>query len=95
MFINYFVSLETKSKEKLKWQNLLLFLNKIGANKNSPRKPLKDKDYKNKKSESSNFVLAIVDQNCRDQKTIANYFNSFFTTIAYKRIQKNPLGSRL
>ena len=77
---------------------LLFFSNKIEENKNNPRKlwqPLKDIDYKNKKSESSNFVLAIVDQNCRDEKTIANYFNSFFTTIAYKSVQKLPLGSRL
>ena len=41
------------------------------------------------KKNSSNFVLNIDDQNCHDSKTIANYFNEVFTTVADKRIYIN------
>ena len=69
MFVSYFVILETKSREKLKWK-ICFFSNKIEERKNSLRKlwqQLKDLGYKNKKSESSNFGLGIDDQNCHDQ----------------------------
>ena len=55
---------------------------------------LKDLGYKNKKNDSSNFVLTIDDQNCHDQKTIANHFNNFFTTVADKLVQKLPIGKK-
>ena len=38
--------------------------------------------------------MTIDEQNCHDQKTIANYFNDFFTTVADKLVQKLPLGKK-
>lgn len=51
--------------------------------------------FKNNKSESSNIVLKIDGENCHKQKTIANYFNDFFTTIAANLVQKLPLGKNV
>ena len=33
-------------------------------------------------------------KNCHDQKTIANHFNNFFTTVADKLVQKLPIGKK-
>ena len=40
-------------------------------------------------------MLKIEGENCHEQKTIANYFNKFFTTVAANLVQKLPLGKNL
>ena len=78
-------------------KSVFFFSNKIEENKNSSRKlwqRLKALRYKNKKSDSSNFVLTVHDQNCHDPKTIANYFNEFLTTIADKLVQKTSIKQK-
>lgn len=92
-----YCQLRNKVQREIKEAKSEYFSNKIEENKNCPRKlwqQLKDLGYKNKKNESSNLVLTIDDQNCHDPKTIADYFNDFFTTIAEKLVQKLPLGKK-
>ena len=69
------------------------FNNKIEENRNNSRKlwqQLKSLDYKNKKEDNSNIFLTIDSETCHDQKSVADYFNQFFTTIASSLVQKLP-----
>ena len=77
-----------KSKDRAVYKLYCQFRNKVQreikiakseffSNTISPRKlwqQLKDLGYKNKKSDSSNFVLTIDEQNCHDPKTFATFF---------------------
>ena len=56
---------------------------------------LKSLGYKNKKDDNSNIVLTINEDTCHDHKTIADYFNQFFTTVASVLVQKLPACSKV
>ena len=45
--------------------------------------------YKTKPQEA-NIALKINDVVCQDQNVIVNHFNSFFTTVAAKLVEKMP-----
>ena len=97
-YYTLFCQFRNKVQRKIKFAKSEYFSNKIEENKNNPRKlwqQLKNLGYKNNKSESSNIVLKIEGENCHEQKTIANYFNEFFTTVAANLVQKLPLGKNL
>lgn len=92
-----YCQLRNKVQREIKSAKSEYFSNKIEENKNNPRKlwqQLKNLGYKNKKSESPNIVLNINGENSHDHKTISNYFNDFFTTIASKLVQKLPMGKK-
>ena len=74
------------------------FSNKIEENKNNSKnlwQQLKSLGYKNKKDDNSNIVLTINEDTCHDHKTIADYFNQFFTTVASVLVQKLPACSKV
>ena len=48
-----------------------------------------------KKDDNSNIVLTIIEDTCHDHKTIADYFNQFFTTVASVLVQKFPACSKV
>ena len=57
-------------------------LSKMEENKNNPRnlwQQIKSLGYSDKPRSSPSIVLNIDDQNCYDNKKIADYFNSFYT----------------
>ena len=49
--------------------------------------------YKTKPQEA-NIALKINDVVCQDQNVIVNHFNSFFTTVAAKLVEKNAIAKR-
>ena len=66
------------------------FSDKIEENKNYPKKlwkQLKDLGYKSKTEEAS-IVLNINNELCHDSKTIADFFNKSFTTVASELVKK-------
>jgi hypothetical protein len=65
-------------------QSSVFCFTKIEENKNDPKKlwkQLKDLGFKSKTEEAS-IVLNINNELCHDSKTIADFFNNFFTTVA-------------
>jgi hypothetical protein len=60
------------------------FSDKIEENKNDPKKDL---GYKSK-TEETNIVLNINNELCHDSKTIADFCNIFFTTVASELVKK-------
>ena len=64
--------------------------NYFSNNKNDPKKlwkQLKDLGYKSKTEEAS-IVLNINNELCHDSKTIADFFNKLFTTVASELVKK-------
>ena len=64
----------------------------VQENKKDPKKlwqQLKNMGYKTKPQEA-NIALKINDVVCQDQNVIVNHFNSFFTTVAAKLVEKMP-----
>ncbi len=61
------------------------FSNVAEEHKHDPRRlwqHLKATGYRQKTKETSAIVLDIDGETCHDKSKIANYFNSFFTTVA-------------
>jgi hypothetical protein len=69
------------------------FNNQTELHKNDPKKlwkQFKKLGYQQKSKSDSKMVLSVNNENCHDDKLIANHFNSFFTTIASKLVEKLP-----
>ena len=74
------------------------FSNKIEENRTNSRilwQQLKGLGYKNKKDDNSNIVLTIDGETYRDQKSVADYFNQCFSTVASALVQKLPSSLKL
>jgi hypothetical protein len=72
------------------------FSDKIEENKNDPKKlwkQLTDLGYKSKTEEAS-IVLNINNELCHDSKSIADFFNNFFTTVASELVKKTCKSKR-
>ena len=65
--------------------------------KNSSRKMWQQLKFidKNQKNDNSNMVLTIDGEACHDQKSIADYVNQFFTTVASTLVQKLPTSLKM
>ena len=67
--------------------------NKIEENKNAPKKlwqQLKTLGYSSKQKNNASVVLKNDGQLCHNLNDIANIFNTFFTTVAAKLVEKLP-----
>ena len=67
-------------------------------NKNNPKKlwsQIKKLGYSNKNKSFPNVVLNIDNENCFEPKKIANHFNTFFTTVASRLVNKLPSPTNL
>ena len=74
------------------------FNDQVEENQNNPKNlwnQFKKLGYQQTSKSDINVVLQINDENCHDAYTIANHFNSFFTTIAAKFVEKLPTGKGL
>ncbi|KAK3085363.1 hypothetical protein FSP39_002164 [Pinctada imbricata] len=74
------------------------FNDQVEENRNNPKNlwnQFKKLGYQQTSKSDINVVLEINDENCHDAHTIANHFNSFFTTIAAKLVEKLPSGKGL
>ena len=74
------------------------FNDQAEENQNNPKNlwnQFKKLGYQQTSKSDINVVLQINDENCHDAYTIANHFNSFFTTIAAKLVEKLPTGKGL
>ena len=92
MIIVCIVNLETKYREMIKQAKSEYISDQVQENKKDPKKlwqQLKNMGYKTKPQEA-NIALKINDVVCQDQNVIVNHFNSFFTTVAAKLVEKMP-----
>lgn len=48
-----------------------------------------------KKEDNSSIVLTIDGETCHDQKSVADDFNQFFTTVASTLVLRLPSGLKL
>jgi len=74
------------------------FDNQIEENKCNPKKlwnQFKKLGYQHEVKSDSNIVLKIDGENCHDNNSIANHFNSYFTTVASKLVEKLPVAKGL
>ena len=86
-----FCMIRNKVQREVKSARSNYFSDKIEENKNDPTrlwKQLKDLGYKSK-TEEAIIVLNINNELCHDSKTIADFFNNFFTTVASELAKKN------
>jgi len=74
------------------------FSNKVEEHKHDSKglwHHLKSLGYKTKTKSSSNIVLNINDEICHDSSTVANHFNTFFTTVASSLVDKLPSAKNI
>ena len=97
-FYKQFCFYRNKVQKEVKTAKSDFLSNKIEENKNNPKKlweQIKSLGYINKSKSSPNIVLNIDNENCYEDKKIANHFNIFFTTVASVLVQKLPPCSQL
>jgi hypothetical protein len=85
-----FCIIRNKVQREVKSARSNYFSDKIEENKNDKKKlwkQLKDLGYKSKTEEAS-IVLNINNELCHDSKTIADFFNNCFTTVASELVKK-------
>ena len=85
-----FCFIRNKVQREVRLAKSNYFSDKIEENKNDPKKlwkQLKDLGYKGKPQEA-NIVMNIDNELCHDSKTIADYINKFFTTVASELVKK-------
>jgi hypothetical protein len=93
-----FCKLRNLVQREVKKARSSYFQDKIEENRSEPKKlwqQLKNLGYKYKQSSSENIVLNIGGTVQHKGKIIADYFNSFFTTIASKLVDKLPSPSHM
>lgn len=94
----HYCKLRNKVQREIKAAKREYILNKVEENKNNPKqlwKHIKDLGYQSKPREASNIVLDIEGNKCHENKSIADYFNKFFTQIASKLVDMLPRPGQL
>ena len=88
-----FNRIRTKVDKNLKKAKGDYFSNKAEEYKNTPKKlwkHLKETGYSTKPKDHSDIILNINGETCHDTLSIANHFNTFFTTVAAQLAQNLP-----
>ena len=88
-----FSCLRNKIQREIRKAKLEYFSSKVDEDKDDPKKlwqHLKNLGLKGKQKEEQNICLNIEGEICHEPKIVANHFNSFFTNIASKLVEKLP-----